>query len=384
MRLHSTSMGARFATGAMALALGMALVGASVAQAASERAVQGSAQHQDSVKHQDPAKQLEQVRTSLVEAALASQSRVQALAFVDSQGRLHEATRFQSDVSMTYKGEPKLEKSGGCKPHLRFKRHAQLQLVPGHTGDFFGQVDLQTLQARLRPDLMSVLAAETGWLISSQPDLQGLSGYERALVQTPAGRAPYLLRVQLDDLGAIVESRRFPSRPEWLNEPLKEWGLVREQPARQGRLGLQLILVDQGGKTLMSQRTEIIFSREPRGLGAQPDLVFANPDQARLAMDALKTRLKAQLSCDPPDYPAGRTSDPARLELSAGRAMGLAVGDRLLIAPAQGWAGLALNPGLVSQLAIAEVSRVTDYSAELSVAAGPSPSPTGPVWATPL
>lgn len=336
----------------------------------------------------DPLRQLEQVRASLVEAALASQSRVQALAFVDSQGRLHEAARFQSDVAMTYKGEPRAEaraeRRQACAPHLRFKRHARLQLVSGYAGDFFGQVDLQTLQSRLRPDLMSVLAAETGWLVSAQPDLQALSGYERALVQTPAGRAPFLLRVQLDDLGPVAEARRFPSRPEWLNEPLKEWGLVRETPPRKGRLGLQLILADQTGKTLLNQRVEMVFTRESRGVGAQPDLALADPVQARQALDALKASLKAQLSCDPPDYPAGRTSDPARLELSAGRAMGLAVGDRLLIAPAQGWAGLALNPGLVSQLAIAEVRQVSDYSSELSVVAGPSPGPTGPVWATPL
>lgn len=332
----------------------------------------------------DPSRQLEQIRARLMEAATASGSRVQSLSFVDSQGRLHEALRVQSDVALTYKGDPKTERPAGCKPHLRFKRHARLQVVSGRAGDFFGQVDLQTLQSRLRPDLMSVLAAETGWLVTAQPDLESLSGYERALVQTPAGRAPYLLRVQLDDLGPVAEPRRFPTRPEWLNQPLKEWGLVRETPPREGRLGIQLILVDSDGKTLHSGRTEIVFTREPRGVGAQPDLALSDPAGARLAFERLRSILKSGVSCDPPDYAAGRTTDPARLELSAGRALGLAVGDRLLVAPARGWAGLALNPGLVSKLLIAEVRSVSDYSAELSVLAGPSPEPTGSLWATPL
>ena len=332
----------------------------------------------------DPASQLEQVRAGLIEATLGSQSRVQALAFIDSEGRLHEAARFQSDVSVTWKGEAKATPAKDCKPHLRFKRHARLQLVAGRSGTFFSQTDLQVLQARLAPDLMSVLAAETGWHITAAREAAGQSAYEMALTQSPADRAPYLMRVQLDDLGPVEEGRRFPSRPEWLNEPLREWGLLRDTPPTRGRLGLQLSLVDESGETLRSHRVEVEFLREPRSVGVQPDLLLAEPTKARMSLQTLQQSVQSAPNCDPPDYPARRAEDPKRLTLTAGRAAGLSPGDRLLIAPARGWASLALNPGLVSQLAIAEVQAVSDYSAELSVVAGPAPGLSGPLWATPL
>ena len=332
----------------------------------------------------DPVSQLEQIQSRLVEAALSSQSRVQALAFVDSQGRLHEAARFHSDVSLTWRGEPKPSAPKECKPHLRYKRHARLQLAPGRSGSFFSRVDLQVLQARLTPDLMSVLAAETGWHITAAPELGTHSTYDMALTKTPADRAPYLLRVQLDDLGPVPDARRFPSRPEWLSEPLREWGLLRESPPTRGLLGLNLTLVDEAGQAINSRRVEVEFLRESRLVGTQPDLQLAEPSKARVALLDLQRGLQADPTCDPPDYPAQRAEDPKRLTLTAGRTAGLSPGDRVLIAPARGWAKLALNPGLVSQLAIAEVRSVSEYAAEVSVIAGPTPGPTGPLWATPL
>lgn len=341
----------------------------------------------------DPQEQLDKLRKALIDAATSANSRVQSLSFIDSQGRLYEAARFQSDVTVRWSGSDNrrqaalLQVSGAaaCNPQLRFKRHARLVVAPGQPGEFFGWTSLRVLSSRLTPDIMAALAAESGWLVTQALANEGSgTAYERALTRRPADLTPFRVELRLDDRGVFLLPRPRRASP-WVIDPTEL--LVDDSAQRlRGRLGIELTLLDQSGRQLLRESAELVFRREARLPGSLPDFVLDDPAAAQAALMRLQSSLKGYLACEPPDYPIVDASGAGRraLRLGAGRAVGLTVGDRLLLSSARGWSGLALNPGLIPQLAVVEVQSVSDYSADISVVAGPTPSGAGPYFASPL
>lgn len=334
---------------------------------------------------------LQAIRDRLIAQATEASTRVQTLAWIDDQGRLHESTRFSADAkvrgmrlvspSAVNPPDPQPEltavatqRAEACPPNAQYKRHALFVVQPAEPGRFFDTASLSQLTQEFSTDLMALFAAETGWVLTqSQAPQSELSLYERELLHRPSDRAPHRLVVQLQDLGVAPVRSRFPTRPEWLSRQLMEAGLAQKEE-EYGLLGIRVTLfAPETGQILLSERAEIRMVRKTMGYLDAPSLTLADPAQSRAALMQLQKALRDHLACDDPAYPVFEKTSAGLLLLRAGQRVGLRVGDRLLLSKADTLPRRALTPGVIETLALAEVISLSQDQATLKVVAGPNP-----------
>lgn len=334
---------------------------------------------------------LQAIRDRLIAQATEASTRVQTLAWIDDQGRLHESTRFSADAkvrgmrlvspSVVNPPDPQPEptavatqRAEACPPNAQYKRHALFVVQPAEPGRFFDTASLSQLTQEFSTDLMALFAAETGWVLTqSQAPQSELSLYERELLHRPSDRAPHRLVVQLQDLGVAPVRSRFPTRPEWLSRQLMEAGLAQKEE-EYGLLGIRVTLfAPETGQILLSERAEIRMVRKAMGYLDAPSLTLADPAQSRAALMQLQKALRDHLACDAPAYPVFEKTSAGLLLLRAGQRVGLRVGDRLLLSKADTLPRRALTPGVIETLALAEVISLSQDQATLKVVAGPNP-----------
>lgn len=334
---------------------------------------------------------LQAIRDRLIAQATEASTRVQTLAWIDDQGRLHESTRFSADAkvrgmrlvspSVMNQADPQsgptavaTQRAEACPPNAQYKRHALFVVQPAEPGRFFDTASISQLTQEFSTDLMALFAAETGWVLTqSQAPQSELSLYERELLHRPSDRAPHRLVVQLQDLGVAPVRSRFPTRPEWLTRQLMEAGLAQKEE-EYGLLGIRVTLfAPETGQILLSERAEIRMVRKAMGYLDAPSLTLADPAQSRAALTQLQKALRDHLACDAPAYPVFEKTSAGLLVLRAGQRVGLRVGDRLLLSKADTLPRRALTPGVIETLALAEVISLSQDQATLKVVAGPNP-----------
>ena len=340
---------------------------------------------------------LQAIRDRLVAQATEASTRVQTLAWVDDQGRLHESSRFTADAKVrgmrlvnpeaasppaSAAATPRAE---ACPPNAQYKRHALFVVQPAELGRFFDAGSLSQLTEQFSTDLMALFAAETGWVLTQgQLPQSELSLYERELLHRPSDRAPHRLVVQLQDLGVAPVRSRFPTRPEWLSRQLMEAGLAQREE-EYGLLGIRVTLfAPETGQILLSERAEIRMVRKAMGYLDAPSLALADPNQSRTALMQLQKALRDHLACEAPAYPVFEKTPAGTLLMRAGQRVGLRLGDRLLLSKADSLPRRALTPGVIEMLALAEVVALSQDQATLRVVAGPTPAGLDRLVASPF
>ena len=231
--------------------------------------------------------QLDLIRSRLIEAAQRSNINVRSLAWVDSEGKLHEASRFDSDARVrgvrvnSYLGDASVE-LGAVEAHpkdcsaddLRFARHAYFEVLTESGGSFFSGSQLRLLAQYLEPDFRKLLTTETGWRLSNVPSgFNGHSGrslYEQRLLGRSSKNANYRLSLRLLDMGNFrrPSSKQSPTpadRPDWVESVLVQTG-VREEPEAVGVLGLTLTLTEiSTGQTISTSAAQLAMRLERAG-----------------------------------------------------------------------------------------------------------------------
>ena len=359
--------------------------------------------------------QLVAIRTELIDAASRAQVRVKTVAWIDGQGQLHEANEFRSDAKVRgirvnrYLGESRVEvddlrassPTEDCSPKASpFKRHAYFSVRAEPGGGFFSTSQLAVLTESLGPELLALLAADTGWAFSQSPFVAGRarpeSLYEQRLLGRLEDSAPFELTVRLVDLGRRApepspvappsESGPLSPPPAWVKRLAVRTGIVSEpELAELGTLGVVLVMSDRNsGLTVFSRSIALPMQQVRTGYLDAPRAVVSDVAQAQRALTSLQQGLRSGMGCVAPEYPVLERQPEGRYLLNGGRRLGLAVGAQVLLsAPAQVPARI-LQPDVAASLSLAIVESVEEDRAIVRRVAGPVPTASGALVGLPL
>lgn len=383
--------------------------------AASRSPVTGVSAPRASSATPDYEARLAAIRAELIDAASRAQVRVKTVSWIDSQGQLHEANEFRSDAKVRgirvnrYLGEAKVEvddlQASGpmedCTPKASpFKRHAYFTVRAEAGGSFFTSAQLAVLAESLGPELLTILAADTGWAFSQSPfgvgRTQPQSLYEERLLGRVEDSAPFALTVRLVDLGrrqapsddgeAIDTPAALPSAG-WLRRVAAQVGVAGAAPEMPelGSLGIVLVMTDRAsGLTVFSRSIALPMQQLRTGYLDAPRAVVSDVAQAQRALTSLQQGLRTGMGCVAPEYPVLERQPEGRYLLNGGRRLGLTVGAQVLLsAPAQVPAQI-LQPDVAASLSLAVVESVQEDRAVVRRVAGPAPAALGALVALPL
>lgn len=353
------------------------------------------------------------IRTELIEAATRSQVRVKALSWLDGQGQLQEANVFRSDAKVRGirvtqgPGESRarvevdqLQSVGpneDCTPRASpYKRHAYFSVRTEPGGGFFSTAQLSALAESLGPELLTLLAADTGWAFSQSPFGAGRSRpdslYEERLLGRVEDSAPFELSVRLVDMGrrpdaspAInPDAEPAVSPPAWVRRLAVQTRLSPEPPEL-GLLGIVLVVSDRStGLTVFSRSVALPMQQVRTGYLDAPRAVVSDVGQAQRALEGLQQGLRTGMGCVAPEYPVLERQPEGRFLLNGGRRLGLSVGSQVLLsAPAQIPAGI-LQAEVIASLVLAVVESVDQDRAVVRRVAGPVPTSSGALVGFPL
>jgi len=353
---------------------------------------------------------LEAIRNQLIEEATKARTRVRSLAWIDEQGRLHEAARFTSDVKVRgvrvndylspdtsgTPGKDQAKKPGAvqavptpadeaCSEDRRsHQRHALFRLLPSVSGGFFNEGSMSQLSQSFGQELIGLLAAETGWSLTKAEGIAlepPADSYQRHLMHRIRDEAPHLLTVQFRDLGAIAKPG--VNRQGILDQALVGLGLV-EVPVR-GRVEMQVELSERSsGQPLFTRRLQFDMEFSAKGYLDEPRAVLAEPSLAKASLAKLQKEFREFMGCDRPEYPVIERRSKDELLVNGGGRLGLKIGEQVLVSKAGQLPKRILETGVASNLALAEVVSVVEDRAVVKVIAGPKPSSIEQLVISPL
>lgn len=362
---------------------------------------------------QDYEAQLAAIRAELIAAATRAQVRIKAVSWLDGQGQLHEANEFRSDAKVQGirisrgAGDSQtrveldqlqpLSASENCSPKASpFKRHAYFSVRTEPGGGFFSTAQLSALAESLGPELLTLLAADTGWAFSQSPFGAGRSRpdslYEERLLGRVEDSAPFELSVRLVDMGRRSEEppARLPDSepaltpPAWVQRLAVRTGLS-PQPPDLGLLGVVLVVSDRStGLTVFSRSIALPMQQVRTGYLDAPRAVVSDVAQAQRALESLQQGLRTGMGCTVPEYPVLERQAEGRFLLNGGKRLGLAVGSQVLLsAPAQ-IPSRILQPEVAASLMLAVVESVDQDRALVRRVAGPAPTSSGALVGLPF
>lgn len=389
----------------------------------------------------DPEERLRQVREALVENALAGPTTIRSAAWIDESGVLHENTRFRSDVTIrgirmpTYlpeppaPAEPAVEDTeeelivtdlvAGVGADVSVLGDAGLFDAPicGSTLELISSAELHTsvrahrshaqyahlqdIGSAVSDVLVRSLNHDPAWRVRMASSRTPDNAYFAALEGSVADSRP--LRLVLEILPSDQASRRPLTREAAAAQSLEntrhELGrfhdrVVRDRWPRQVRREfvtvIRIALYEHGQRTAMwSDESEFVWEDRQYGMQASamtPEHFAGLTHVAKRWTEALSTLR----DCDIPRFPVlaqtRRAADtsPEEYILGVGADVGLAVGDRLVLADALRIPARVLENGIAEEMALGEVVEVDSFRATVRRVAGPRPAFSPQLVALPL
>ena len=380
----------------------VALVGAGLLLSVGALAESGASEKNSSGPLSAEAR-LEAIRAELIEAATKARTRVRSISWIDDQGSLQEATRFTSDVQVRgVRGvrvnnylAPQVDmgrelealptpSAEACAEDMgNHRRHALFRVLPGVPGPFLSNAQIAQLSQSFGQELVSLLAAETGWSLTVAKSQayagQAMSRYEDSLVRRIQDEAPHVVTVQLQDLGPLPPLDRGV-----FTESLTVIGLS-QPPLEQGLLGLTVVLSDRAtGQSVFARQVRLALTRKPKGYLDAPEVQLAEPHIAKTALEGLQRDFRQHMACDKPEYPVIERQPNGELVINGGARVGLRSGEQLLLTRSGQMPKRILESGVAAGLALAEVVSVVEDRAVVKVIAGPRPASLEQLVVSPL
>lgn len=358
---------------------------------------------------------LDAIRHGLVQAALEGATRVDSVAWVDTDGRLHESSSFRS--GMQVRGVQVLAYLRDADGQPR----ARLQMPVAGSASAAGasaQRDIykDTSSAKPAPScpakeslnhvigmevlvngpwtahdapLAYVLAdtLNTAWPQASAPHWRVLpesdgrgdgafktaddvprSRYEQALLGTAASSAPLpwrlLITVQPGPASLTETPDLLKSLQSWVGTTATSPGVARISLSLQSGPGRG------SASAALSLSADVPLLREPSQWGA-PQFSPAGRAQVQALLGRWRQALSAHLACEAV-RPETVVMPNGSLRLNVGALAGVQAGDEWLLADPVVFPQRLLSPGVAQQLVLAKVQKVHARHAELQLLAGPS------------
>jgi hypothetical protein len=349
----------------------------------------------------DPEAQLSAIRQALVDATLDKTTKVNATAWVDEKGQLHESAHFQTDARikgikvLSYGSEEegpakvkvemeslpwsvrvaKANPGEACEPAPHQWRQPLLirsQLMNGFTGP---EMYMSNALLKEAQKAWQEVALQTGrWSIDAPPAISK-DAYHQAWLGGGEEPLGWQLVVQLMPAATVRDAGN------WLNmlstvfgESTKSWTLRAMF----------------GQKSSISSPLSVYWTKDMKldvpleSISKQPDRWIRQvmPDISRIFAQWLQPE-GADASCDPVKFSVS-VLNGSKWVIQAGLESGIKVGDRVLVINANKLPGRLLEPGASQQMGLAEVTRVGKRQAELKPLAGSIPPVSGDWVALPL
>lgn len=384
------------------------------------------------VRNLSAEERLDAIRHGLVQAALEGSTRVESVAWLDSQGRLQESSSFRSGMQvrgvqvLSYlrdpEGQPRarLQMPAAAVPSAvssaaqarrdLYKEAASVKAVaacPSSEGlrhliglemAVAGRWSAQDApMARALAELVQATWLQTEPMAAASTNQESEPANWRMLAEgetqiktgdeTP--RSAYELallgRESPQPLPWRVSLLVVPGPPAEASQSRAFWQpLLGQTPAAPVSARISLSLHAHGQQQGLSAPTltltaDVALLREPSQWGA-PKLSPAGRVQVLTLLERWSTAISAQLACEavrPEILPS--VSSQGMLRMNAGALAGVRPGEEWLVADPSAFPERLMAPGVAQQLVLVKVHQVHARHAELQVMAGPA-RPVQPGW----
>lgn len=320
---------------------------------------------------------LRAIRQAMVDAAIASQTRVQATSWMDSNGALREFNRFTSEIRLR-----EIQLAQAADPSA-LTRAPVRDAVPAN--DVPGRALVAAHIERVSPDACLKPAAKTALrhvmqaVVIVSPELAPAERYAAQQVGRAAmaamsarGARSNYWHVTPERSHARAYERQYLGRGQehlhWqlqlVVEPAGASAVAQETPA----LNLRWLVRPQSQQQAWLEQTDFVPPARSSINATTPRIDAAMADAIERSVTQLSQSLEERLACEPQVLPLAQ--EEGRLVLSAGDLAGLRVGDRVLLSDPRHLPQHVLEPQALDAAVLAEVKSVSAYRAELKQLTG--------------
>lgn len=347
----------------------------------------------------EPRQRLEALQRTLVNAAMAGQTRVRSASWIDGSGQLHENTRINSDMKirgvrvLSYaddaagplavtadEGRAVTQGEEACKDSAqKYRREASLLTALRIVSNATERYDWTMVLSETRARLVAQTGASRQWLLSASATLPD-SNYERMLTGAKSDQAPYQMLLELLPSGALgVEVvRPATSVPRQALEKVKNVArgaidYLTDEPPRRGPMPfvIRLSVTDRSSQKLLWQDAVPLFFPESAILSTRQPLPPGLITELERIVQQWQSKLDAAFGCRPLQFNlVGEAA--GSWTINGGQSAGVAIGDQLLLLNRERLPARILEPDSAQHMALAEVVAVSLSQATLRKLAGPA------------
>lgn len=309
---------------------------------------------------------LEQARMQLLEQAMRASTRVDALSWVDAQGRLQEHQSLRQSVELAPLAEPGSahghsardlvrEPPTDCRAQRTATDLRATLALRTHWPSNLGPAVYTRLQDSVQGHWLGEATQRPWRMFRSQQPPPDQSAYERLLLAPPAEHSPWRAELHLHTM-----------------PPLQ---------ANSTRMAWRLALM-QNDRLLLDQRAELELPQRQQAWGAEEWTPQAW-QAVDLLLDEWAQQLNRQFACVRPRAQVV-AQEGGRWVLNMGSLAGLRMGDEWALVDPAWLPERTLEAGAIEHLVVARVVHLDSQRAELLMVAGNTPSARAGWIALPL
>jgi len=353
-----------------------------------------SAHASDAPLPTEPRKRLEALQNALVKAAMDGQTRVHTAAWVDSNGKLHENVRINSDMkvrgvrvlnylqveegpsaAIIAEGKGVMPSEEVCKANLqRYRRETTFDVQLKIAASGADKYDWMRLLNEAKSKLFAHATAGRKWFLSP-PTQMPANAYDRHLLGSKPDIAPYHMQLELLPAGALgiepVRPRLDPPVMQKVGAAARE--LFSEQVPRKAPVPfvMRLSITERSnGRTLWQDAVPLFFPAAELSINSQP-LPPGLLSELDRVLERWHDKMDADFGCRPQHFNVMPESVANGWVINGGLVAGLAIGDQFLLMNREHLPARILEPDSAQHLALVEVVSVEAGKAVIRKLAGP-------------
>jgi len=342
----------------------------------------------------DPRKRLEALQNALVRAAMDGQTRVHTAAWVDSNGKLHENVRINSDMkvrgvrvlnylqvedgpsaAIIAEGKGVMPSEEVCKANLqRYRREATFDVQLRIATSGADRYDWTRLLQQAKSKLFAQATAGRKWSLTPRTEMP-TNAYDRHLLGAKPDISPYHMQLELLPAGALgIE----PVRPR-MDKPVMQKvaaaarDLFNDEAPRKAPVPfvMRLSVTERSsGRMLWQDVVPLFFPEAELSISSQP-LPPGLLSELDRVLERWNDKMDTDFGCRPQHFNVMPESVVNGWVINGGLVAGLAIGDQLLLMNREHLPARILEPDSAQHLALVEVVSVEAGKAVIRKLAGP-------------
>ena len=312
---------------------------------------------------------LRAIRQAMVDAAIQSQTHVQATSWMDSAGALREFNRFTSEIRLR---DIQLAQAGDTQAKARLTPVSDAVPVAA-------QIERVRPESCLKPAAKTALRHVMQSALIVSPDLAPAERYAAqqagraamAAVSARGARSKYW-HVTPETAQSRAYERQYLGRGQehlhWqlqlVVEPAGPSAIAQETPA----LNLRWLVRPRAQQQAWFEQSDFVPPARSTINATTPRIDASMAQAIERSVASVSDALEERFACEP--QVLALAQEDGRLVVSAGDLSGLRVGDRVLLTDPRHLPQHVLEPQALDAAVLAEVKSVSSYRAELKQLTG--------------